>query len=226
MSTDGAIVKSLETAAAPLLTEGAPMVERAATFIVVDAGSYRRAGEMALAVKRVGDAIYELFDEPCKDAHTLHRKLTTRRGKMHGPFKMSYNLLMGKAGNWKNEDDARVRREQEAVERTRREAEEKLRKQAEELRQAGMPAAAEAMIVEAPPPPARVVRSEVPAVKGISHSKVWKARIVDPMKVKRAYLLVNEPLIRDTAKRMGKLAEAEIGGIVVYEDTRTSGRTG
>ncbi len=226
MSEEGAIIKSLETATAPLLAEGTPMVERAAAFIVADGPSYTRAGEMALAIKRVGDAIYKEFDDPCKDAHALHKKLTGLRGKMHGPFKTSYDLLMGKAGNWKNEDDARVRREQVEEERTRREAEEKLRQHAEELRKANMPEVAEAMIAEAPLPPPRVFRSAVPAVKGISARKTWKYSVVNALEVKREYLMLNEQAIRAAVKSQGMMAERTVGGIKVEEDTVMAGRTG
>lgn len=226
MSEEGAIVKALQATAAPLLKQGSPMVEGAAAFIVSDGASYARAGEMALGIKRVGDAIYKLFDDPCKDANALHKKLTGLRGKMHGPFKMSYDLLMRKAGNWKSEDDARVRREQEAVERKAREAEAEQARKAEELRQANMPEAAEAMIAAEPPAPVPVIRSNVPKVKGISPGKGWRYEVVDETKVKRSFLQLNESAIKGLVDRIGMLAEEQVGGIKVFEKTTMAGRTG
>lgn len=226
MIEEGAIVKTLEAAAAPLLDKGNPMVARAEAFVVADAGAYKKAGEVALEIKRVGDAIFEVFDDPCKDAHKLHKKLTGLRSKLHTPFVTAYKLLTGKMGTWRTDEEARVRREQEAAEFERQAAAAKQAREAEELRQAKMPEAAEAMVADTPPPPAPVIRSEVPKVKGISARKTWKYTVVDGTAVKRAFLILNEPLIRDIVKRMGKQAEEQVGGIKVEEDTVMAGRTG
>lgn len=226
MTEDGVIVTQLQAAVAPMLTEGNPIVERATAFVVSDGDSYAKAGEIALDLKRVDKAILALFDEPCKDADKLHKKLTGLRSKLHGPFATGYKLLTGKMGTWRTEENARVRREQEAAERERQAAAAKQAREAEELREANLPEAAERMIAETPPPPAPVIRSEVPKVEGVSARKTWKHKLVDEAAVKRPYLIVNEPLIRDTVRSMGKLAEEQVGGIEVYEDVTIAGRTG
>jgi hypothetical protein len=138
---------------------------------------------------------------------------------------VAQDLFDGKMGRYKSEEEARVRREQEAAERERQRLAQEQARKAEELRQADMPEAAEAMVAAEPSPPPPVIRSEVPNVKGISHRTVWKARIVNASQIKRAYLMPNMKAIDAAATSMGKLAEEQVGGIEVYKDTRTAGRT-
>lgn len=222
--TELAVLEAPDTA--DLEKEGNEIVGRAEAFIVKDAQTYGAAGEMVLAFKRVVKQIKGKLDPVVTKAHETHRALTTLRNETTGPYMKAEVALKDKMGTWKCEDDARVRREQEAAERERQAAAAKQAREAEELRQANMPEAAEKMIAETPPPPARVFRSEVPAVKGISASKTWKHRVTDPGAVTREYLIINEPLIRDIVKRTGKQAESMVGGIEVYEDVIMAGRTG
>lgn len=222
--TELAVLEAPDTA--DLEKEGNEIVGRAEAFIVKNAQTYGVAGEMVLAFKRVVKQIKGKLDPVVTKAHETHRALTTLRNETTGPYMKAEVALKDKMGTWKCEDDARVRREQEAAEFERQAAAAKQAREAEELRQANMPEAAEKMIAETPPPPVPVIRSEVPKVKGISASKTWKHRIVDGTAVKRAFLILNEPLIRDIVKRMGKQAEEQVGGIEVYADTGIRGRTG
>lgn len=208
-----------------LENEGNEIVERAEAFIVNGPESYVTAGTMMVAFKGVVKAIKERLDPIVTKAHQAHKAMTQLRNDATAPYTAAEGKLKNKMIDWRREEDARVRREQEAADREQRRLAEEQARKAEELRQANMPEAAEAMVAAEPPAPARVVRSAIPKVKGVSVSKTWKYRVVDGAAVKRAFLILNEPLIRDIVKRMGHLAQEQVGGIEVYEDETMAGRT-
>lgn len=209
-----------------LENEGNEIVERAEAFIVNGCESYATAGTMMVAFKGVVKKIKGRLDPVVKSANDAHKALTQMRNECTAPYTTAEAALKLKMATWHQLEEARVRREQEAAARERQVAAAKQAADAEALRQANMPEAAEKMIAETPPLPVPVIRSEVPKIVGVSTRKVWKARIVNEAHIKRAYLQPNTKAIDAAAKAMGKLAEEQVGGIEVYEDTIMAGRTG
>lgn len=201
------------------------IVQRAEAFEVIDAPTYKIGAQHTLDCRKRIKAVKALFQPAKSAANAAHKSVCELENKCLGPFKAAQAELDGKMGVWRQQEAERVRREQEAAEREpQRLAAEQARK-AEELRQAHMPEAAEAMVAAEPPPPAPVILSDVPKVAGISHREVWKARIVNEAQIKRAYLQPNIKAIDAAARSMGKIAEEQVGGIEVYKDTTTAGRT-
>jgi hypothetical protein len=61
-------------------------------------------------------------------------------------------------------------------------------------------------------------------VAGITRRMVWKYEIVDPAKVARTFLILDEPKIGKTVRAMGKDAEGTIGGIRVWQEADVAAR--
>jgi colicin import membrane protein len=140
-----------------------------------------------------------------------------------------------------------ARREQEVLRRKAAEEERKaaekaddLRRQAEEAAAAGraseaakLTAKAETIIEKATDKSENLqeqaqsvlmptIASEQPKVAGISTRKVWKARVIDPRKVPREYLVVNEKMLDAFAK--ATKGAVPVDGIEFYsEDVMAAG---
>ena len=118
-------------------------------------------------------------------------------------------------------EQERKRQEEEArLRELARQEQERLRKEAEEKAAAliaeGKAEEAAEIKQDVPVVPLPTVRTEQPKVAGISRRQVWKARVIDPTKVPRDYLMVNEKALDALAK--STKGEIKVDGVEFYAE--------
>lgn len=162
----------------------------------------------------------EAFDPIIKKAHAAHKEAVAQKKKACAPLLEAENVVKRLMGDYAAEQE-RARREAEALARRKAlaEAERERLEQAAALEEAGRQEEAEALIEEPVQAPAAVEDMPKPKAEGISVSKRWEFRILDPAKVKPAYLIVDEKKVRKVVRALGSEAVAAVGegAIEVYE---------
>lgn len=186
-----------------------------------------------------------------KAAHEAHRKAVAERDRLKAPAE-TLKADAGALG-WscdqelrrrQDEADRQARQDQERIEREaeaqRQFIEAAARKVAEDQRIAAaveleaqgdtvaagrlLEAPVEVARVEVPPvfvPPAPVIATKV---EGASFGTAYDFEVVSPASVKGEYLIPDLRAIGTIVRRMGKRAEAIVGGIRVVEKARTARR--
>lgn len=206
-----------------------PELQREATFVlaeaqaltVTDAQTYGLAAERVKGLRSLGKRIEEWFKPLVEQAHRIHRELTTRRGDALKPIEAECNRLTREMAVWKGEQDRQAR--EEAARQAREEQERQRQIALEEaatLEAQGLQAEAEAVVEQAIAMPAPVVPVvSVPKHEGISHRSIWRHEVVDPSRVPREYMCIDEAKIAAVVKATkGTLT---IPGVRVWEDQIT-----
>lgn len=182
-------------------------------------------GSIIPARKRVAD-----FFAPMKEAaHKAHRAICARETEILAPIDAAEKKAKKALGDYAAEQERQRRAAEAEAARLAREEQDRLAAeraaQAEELADAGETEAA-VELLDAPPPLAFVQPDHVEAPKaaGVAVRKSWVFRIVDPAKVNRAFLTVDEKKVAALVRAIGPDAAAQVGGIVVEEEFRVAGR--
>lgn len=204
---------------APLQKQGNDLMATARATKVTDEPSFQRAAEILKDAKALSKSIEDAFAGPKKAAHEAHKKITALETALLAPLKNVEQILKTAIGGWQMEE-ARKRREEEAklaLEAQKRREDEQL-EAAAQLEAAGEHEMAEAVV--AAPVPVPVVSLPKPKAEGVSTAMVTTFRVLDPSKVKREFLLVDEAKIRKLVQAIGKDAEALVGeGAIVVEQS-------
>lgn len=189
--------------------------DEAKTIKVTSAAKYNEAAVFVLEIKGMEKTVEELYDQHVKDAHTLHKNLTTARGKLLSPLSEARKLVESSMSAWTLEQNRIAQQKAQADAEAERQRE---LKEAKKIKDA---AERKEVIEElkATPVVAESVEIAVPRVSGISARKVVKFKVFDARKVPRQFLIVDESAIRAYVKLHG--LEAKIGGVEVYEDVQT-----
>lgn len=201
---------------AEIESETTTLQTRASALTIESPAEYTDAAEFLKAVRRVVKQVDDTFAQVIKDAHTLHRNLTTKRNEHREPLYAAEREIKQRMGAWSAEQE-RIRVQAEQAERKRLAAEAEMRRleEAETLEETGQSEAADA-ILEAPPPPPPpvVIPTNVPKPKGISVRLAWRFRIVDMSLVPDKYKTIDEKKIAGVVRALKK--DANIPGVEVY----------
>jgi type IV secretory pathway VirB10-like protein len=121
MSTDIAEVETIRA-------EVAPVVERAASMVIVTPNDYAAAGEVCKSVNRMIRVVGERFDPAVDQAYQAHRAATALRASFLDPLKSAKKIISDKQLVWSREQEA-IRLKEQA--RLQAEADERARKERE-----------------------------------------------------------------------------------------------
>jgi hypothetical protein len=210
---------------APLKAQASVLVDRAKAMTVTSHAEYRAAGIFLVDVARLEKEVNELFEEPVKQAHSVHKFLTGLRGKLLEIPAAAKQLVKGKVAQFEIAEERRIREEQ-----ARREAEEKakqenaLQAEALQLEAAGEHEAAEQVI--STPVVAPVIEIERARADGISSRKRYTFRVLDASKLDRKFLVPDEQKIRQLVNSLGLDAVSVLGegSVEILEDRIVSVR--
>lgn len=188
----------------------------AATYQVTTAAQYEAGAEdlkrVKAAQKKLEDTrtgITGPLNESLKAINNLFRLPGDRLARIERVIK---GKLMGYA-----EEQERIRREeQRKAEAAAQREKERLEALARKAQEAGRIEAAERHEERAAAVVAPVIQREPPKVAGLATREVWKFEVVDPGKVPREFLMIDEQRIRRYVAAMK--AEARIDGVRVYAE--------
>lgn len=198
--------------------DGQLAVIQAKALTVTDDDDYLIAGQklgnvkalikrIQAGLKPIKDKTKAAHDEACKLEHDL----------LAGPTE-ARNILNDAMSNYVLEQNRKAYAEAQRVQAELRAKEETKRaEEAHQLAVAGKKEEAKA-VAQAPVTVPTVVPRAMPKVDGVSNRHGWKFRIIDPGKIRQAYLCPNEKAIAAAVRTLGPKAAEEVGGIEVEED--------
>jgi hypothetical protein len=198
-------------------------VEKAKGFLIATNADYESAGSFLLLLKGLQKEIDKTFKPIIEKAHAAHKEAISQSKTHSKPVENAEKIIKDKIAIYLLECERKRREEQRRLE------EEARKRQEEEALQAAAEAEseqeAEEIIQEAIETVPVVVAPRVESkVDGISSRKVWKWRLVNAEKMNPKFMIPDEKRINMSVRALGKVAEATIGGIQVYEETIIIGR--
>lgn len=165
-----------------------------AEIAVIDPQSYEQAGEILRNIATVKKEIKALFAEPKKKAAEAHKAICAAENEVLAKVTARENEIRQKMSVYWQAEQKRIAAEQE---RKRKEAEEMARIAAEAEAAGDEETAAEAVAIAAV---TEATVTEAPKAAGVSMREVWRAKVVDPDKVPREYMIVNQSALDALAK--------------------------
>ena len=202
--------------------------DRARAAVIVDADSYRSAGELLLGIKDLRRKIAETFDPHVRRAFEAHRALVKEKADAEAPLSQAEVILKQALVAFDREQD-RLRREEQARrdEDARRQEEARVLEQAAAMETEGhalgdvaMVEEAHALISQPVQAVAAPVQTATPKVAGVTLRKTFAFRITNPSLVPVQYKVIDESKIRGVVRSLGMAAN--IPGVQVYEDTNVA----
>jgi hypothetical protein len=199
------------------------LLAQAQELEVNDIDDYLASGSLLDVIVTRQKNITDFFEEPAKQANSVHKFITSLRTTMLSPLLQARNLMESRRTVFRAEEE-RKRIEKEEIERqnAREEAERQALQQAAEMESIGEHEAANIIIERAAiaPPPPVVVPSNIPKEQGHSIRNIWKWRVVNPSLVKREFLMLDESKIGSVVENLGPDAAPIIGGIEVFPEEK------
>lgn len=197
------------------------MMGQALDLVIVDNDDYLTAGTFLDMITARKKAVTELFEKPTKEAASVHKFLTTLRAGLLGSLVQAEELMKSRRGKYRADIERKDREDAEAKRKAvKEEQDQQALEEAARLEEIGETEAADAVIeraATAPAPPV-YVPSSVPKEQGHSYRKVYKFRVVDPDKIKREFLMLDESKAGAIVSRLGLDAMPIVGGIEVYTE--------
>lgn len=189
---------------------------------VIDAGTYKQAGEFVSLRKALKVKIKADLDPICEAANLAHKSATSYRKEQLDKLIPGDNYLNKQMTAW-NIEQERLRKEEE--DRLRRIAEAKAEEEqlqaAAEAEASGNTEEAEEIINEpiyvAPP----VVEKSVPKVDGQAMTITWKWRLKNEAMIPRQYMKIDEVAINAAVRSLKD--KTQIPGIEIYPESKMRG---
>lgn len=198
--------------------------EQAKGIAVIDNASLLISNEILLRIKDIRKEISEAFDPIIKKAYEAHKTAVAQKKKAEAPLIEAEGYIKPQIATYIAEQERKRREEEERLrqEALRAEEERKLQ-EAIIAEQEGNQEEAEAILNEQTFIPPPIVEKATPKLQGVSISKVWKFRVVNPDVIPRMYLLPDIVKIGQIVRSLK--GSTNIPGIEVYtEDSVSAGR--
>jgi hypothetical protein len=190
----------------------------------IRAAEQRKARE---AAEKEAKRLREIAEEADRKAAAKERdRLAKLQAEADERAAIEAKKLAEQRAQAKSEEDKRRAQEQEdAAEARRQREQEELHQQrlASEAEQRERTARAETLEAQALATTSAPLAPAVAKIKGVSAKKVWKFEIIDPLKVPREYLIVDESKVRAVVKALG--ANANIPGVRAYQEAQIASRS-
>lgn len=196
--------------------------DQARQIKVVDADSYRRAGEVIVYIKALRKKITDTFKPIKQKIDEAKREVLAQERAADLPLMEAENYLSPQIIAFDREQE-RLRREEEnrLREEARKAEEERRMQEALDAEAQGETETADAIINETYVPPVVVAKS-IPKVQGMSIRENWTFRIVNQALIPREYLKVDEVKIGGVVRSLKD--QCRIPGIEVYKESTVAGR--
>lgn len=197
--------------------EARELLNNANEVVIASEADYKIAADFGKAIRKYEKQVSEAFDPIVKSTHAAWKSATAQKAKYAEPAKEAKKIIGSKMAEW--DEEQRKIAEEEAK---RKEAE--LKKQMEAERQRAIEEAKEQgddevaeQIAQEPVfvPPVPVAPSK-PKVSGVAARSMWKFQVVDPNKVPREFLKIDESKIGQHV-RIHK-ASTNIPGVRIWEE--------
>lgn len=207
-----------ELAVPPELAQQPPTVlAQARAMVVASAEDYQAAGGFLKQIKAATKTVVDFF-KPLKQSADEHKRSILDAERKHaGPLAEAEGIVKRAMTTY----ETRVKQEAEAERRRlQAEADERARRDKAALEKiaaaAKKPETQERYREQAAAVIAPVIAVEAPAPKvaGISTRQVWHARVVDPLKVPREFLMIDEKKLEQYARAMKE--GAAVPGVEFY----------
>lgn len=200
-----------------LLAKATDLSGQAQMLEIVDNDTYELAGKLQIEIKDWIKVVENKFQDSCDAAFKAHRAITAFRNETLAPYQEALSAVNRDMTEYRAKIEAKRQREAAAAaEKARKEAEEARKREIEAAKAAGDKEGAR-NLKAAPLAPvvAPVKTPEPPKVKGVTVRKVWKFTVIDPMKVPRKYLVIDEVAVRKVVNALG--ANHGISGITAQQ---------
>lgn len=197
------------------------LVAQSQEIEVKDNDDYIASGSMLNLLTARQKKISDFFEEPAKQANSVHKFITSLRSSLLSPLQQAETLLKNRRRDYRAEvERKRLEQEEEARKAAKAELERQALQEAAQMHQIGEIEAADAIIERAAiaPPPPVVIPSTIPKEQGHSIRKVFKFRVTNPALHKREFLILDESKAQAIVSKLGPDAASIIGGIEVYQD--------
>ena len=193
---------------------GAELVEKAETSVILNGGQYRVVNELRKLVKEFQKKVKEVWDPVCDNANKAHKTATAARKEQMAPFIEAEGICKKKLNEYDQEqeriraaEEARLRKIREEAEREAQAAQDAKLAEAARLDKEGKGEEATALLDDAVDiqneldiRPELVVEKDVPT--GVTYIDNWKAEIVRPQDVPREFCIPDEKKLNAMAKAM------------------------
>lgn len=198
--------------------------------LITDNDEYEFSGHILQEIVDRRKIVEKYFATPAKQAHDLHKWITTERGKWTGPLDTVELHIKKLRQDFRYEQEqVRQIKEQEERKKAAKEQEEAMLKEAKRLHDIGEKEASEEVVQQAAlaPPPPVFVPSTVPKQQGKSIRKSWEYRVANRDLIKREFMMPDDKAIGALVRKLGPDAARIVGGIEIteieIESVRSSG---
>ncbi len=189
--------------------------------VLANNDDYLASGSLLDVIVARQKKITEFFEEPAKQANSVHKFITSLRATLLMPLQQAENLIKRSRQDFRAEKE-RERLEKEEADRkaAKAEAEQQALQEAARMEEIGETEAANTIIERAAiaPPPPVIVPSTIPKEQGHSIRKVYKYRVTNPALHKREFLILDESKAQAIVTKLGPDAAGIIGGIEIYQE--------
>jgi hypothetical protein len=203
-----------------LKIEASDMLVQANKSLIMSQQDYDKADELLTADKLLQKKIKDHYDVPIKKAHEAHKAMVAARDTMLDPLEKAEVILKKKQKVYITEQNRiKAEKEREAREEAERIAKETAKKQDSDNKIMAD------LLGEDEPEQVPVVIPEItiegPKLgKGTYFVDVWTAKVVDPEKVPREFLIIDQKKIDGVVKAMKSLTNIPGVEAVCTQDMR------
>jgi len=185
---------------------------------------YQTAGNFLAAVKGLLTKVNEAFDPIIKTSHAAWKKAIEVKKEHEAPLLKAESIVNQRMVAFRQEE-ARIRRQEE--DRLRAEAQAKAEKEraerAAEIAKTEGKRAAKAILATPVEIAPVVIEKPNLKVEGLQVRTIWKARVVDEMKIPREYLIVDMTKLNGVARSLRE--KFSVAGAEAYSE-ESIGRAG
>jgi hypothetical protein len=205
--------------------EGLSMEAQVAAIVIRNDQDYQSAGALFTELKAKLKAAEPPLEEQVSRAHKMWKETRAWADGILKPWKNAYGQLGIKIGEWDMKVREKRRKEEEAA-RAKAEAEAKAKRDAEiaeAMKRKDKEAVKELKAAPVVAAPVTIKTPEPTKVQGLNTRYTWVLdRIANPTVVPKEFWVIDEKLIRDRIKSLGK--NHGIPGVIAKEVPITSGR--
>ncbi len=177
---------------------------------------FQETGAFVQGIKSKQKEVKDHYEQKRVQTYEKYKAVTTEISSYIDSLVKAERIVKKKLGVYREEQARKHREEsQRLLAEARKKEEERLLAEAEETGDDSI--LDDELIIPQP-----VVETEVPAMKGVSFTTVWKFEVVNVSELPREYLMPDERYIRDVVKALK--GNTKIPGIRVYSDQQVGAR--
>lgn len=186
-ATNGSNALVLDTAERSLGEEVSLVEQNASSVLVVNDAGYEHAAQITKMVKQMQKKVKDYWEPLRVSAKKTYDDVLEKKKKMLDPLERAEKILKGKMGGYAAQKEQERLAREEAARKAAQAETDRILAEAAEMEKNGDALGAEMAMAEAEvmddAAAGIVVTSKAPKVDGVSTSKVWQLKSIDPAKV-------------------------------------------